>query len=62
MELKRQGYCDLSQREIARRAEVNMRTGDRKLDSLAEAGMIGPTPNASATLTARQARGTIVSL
>lgn len=39
-EVRRQGYCDLSQREIARRADVSMRTVDHRLDHLAEAGMI----------------------
>ena len=47
-EVKRQGYCDLSQREIARRADVNMRTVDRRLDSLADAGMISITPRTGA--------------
>lgn len=39
-EVRRQGYCDLSQREIARRADRNMRTVGRRLTQLAEAGMI----------------------
>lgn len=47
-EVKRQGYCDLSQREIARRADVNLRTVDRRLDCLAEAGMISITQRTGA--------------
>jgi DNA-binding transcriptional regulator YhcF (GntR family) len=47
-EVRRQGYCDLSQREIARRADVTMRTVDRRLDHLAEAGMISISPRTGA--------------